>query len=61
MSARHKEKDHQFLNKADKQFLSSVDPIKKLNVPIVIEEEVKKINFNSIKKEIEYIKKFFAD
>ena len=61
LSARHKEKDHQFLNKADKQFLSSVDPIKKLNVPIVIEEEIKKINFNSIKKEIEYIKKFFAD
>jgi len=60
LSARHGGKDHQFLSKADRQFLSSIEPIKKINVPIVIEEEIKKINLNSIKKEIEYIKKFFA-
>jgi len=60
LSACREEKDHQFLSKTDKQFLSSISPIKKLNIPIVIEEEIKKINFNSIKKELEYIKKFFT-
>lgn len=61
LSARHKGKDHQSLRGTNKDFLLSVSPIEKLNIPIIIEEEYKKINFKTLKKEIEYIKKILGD
>lgn len=57
LSARYKGSDHVPLRKASKDFLFSIKPIKNLNVPIVIEETIKKTNLKSVRKEIEYIKK----
>ena len=58
LSACYKGKDHQSLRKATKDFLFSIASIKKLDIPIIIEAYSKKIAFEFLKKEIEYIKKF---
>lgn len=58
-SASYRNKHHQSLRKASKEFLSSIEQIKRLKVPIVIEESIKKIDLNQIKREIDFIKNIF--
>lgn len=59
LSGTYKKKDHQSLQKVSKDFLFSIEPIKKLDVPIVIEEDIKVKNLKLVKEEIEYIKNIF--
>lgn len=56
-SGTYKKKDHQSLRKVTKEFLFSIKPIKELNIPIVIEEDIYIKNFEFVKQEIKYIKK----
>lgn len=60
LSGVYRNKEHRSLRKVTKNFLYSMRPIRKLNVPIVIEEDIffKEEKLKSLKKEIEYIKKF---
>jgi len=59
LSGTYKKKDHQSLQVVTDNFLSSVEPIKKLGVPIVIEEAMDTRNLKYVRAEIEYIKKYF--
>jgi sugar phosphate isomerase/epimerase len=60
LSGVYKNKEHRSLRKVTKNFLYSIRLIKELNVPIVIEEDIffKEKKLKSLKKEIEYIKRF---
>ena len=40
-------------------FLNSIEPIKKLSCPIIIEEDIKVKDLSYVKKEIEFIKNMF--
>lgn len=57
-SGTYRNREHQSLRKVTKTFLHSIQSIKKLNVPIIVEEDIKIKNLRCIKEEIEYIKKF---
>lgn len=61
LSCRYKNKDHQSLTKASKDFLFSIAPIKKLNIPTVLEIEFKKVNLKSIRKESNCVKKLLGN
>ena len=61
LSGTYRRKDHQSLRKVSKDFLFSIQLIKKLNVPIVIEEDIEKRSLKFVKEEIEYIKSFFSN
>jgi endonuclease IV len=56
LSGTHKNKDHQSLRNVTEEFLSSIQSIKELNVPVVIEEDIEIKDLEYVKKEIEYIK-----
>ncbi len=58
-SGTYRRKPHQFFQKVTKDFLFSIQPIKKLNVPIVIEEDIKVKSLKFVKEEIKCIKEFF--
>jgi len=58
-SGSYRKRDHQSLRKVSKAFLFSIQPIKQLKVPIVIEEDMAPNSLEYIKGEIEYIKNFF--
>ena len=49
---------HQPFSKATKKFLKSIEPIKQLKIPIVIEDN--KITTKELKKEIKKVKKWFS-
>lgn len=51
--------DHLSLRKVSPIFLKSIQPLKKLNVPIVIEEDMKVKSLNFVRDEIKYIKSLF--
>lgn len=53
----YKRKDHQSLRKVSDDFLRSIQPIRNLELPIVIEEDIKTKSIEYVKEEIEYIKK----
>ena len=57
LSATYKRKDHQSLRIASKQFIDSIQPIKELDVPIVIEEDIRGKNHLDLVKELEYVKR----
>ncbi len=59
LSGTYRKRDHQSLRKVTNNFLSSIEPIKKVNVPIVIEEEIFVKDLNYLQEEVEYIKKMF--
>lgn len=59
-SGTYKRQDHQSLRKVTKDFIDSIQPVKKLNVPIVIEEDIKEKSLAYAEKEIEIIKKIFS-
>ena len=59
LSGTYKKRDHQSLRKVTKNFISSIEPIKRLNVPIVIEEDFLIKNLNYLHEEVKYIKRMF--
>ncbi len=58
-SGTYKSMDHQSLRVVTKTFLSSINPVKDLHVPIVIEEDIGEKDLKYLKEEIEYIKNIF--
>ncbi|MBL7100776.1 MAG: TIM barrel protein [Nanoarchaeota archaeon] len=58
-SGNYRKKNHQSLRKVSNDFLESIQPIKELNVPIVIEEDIKIKSLKYLKEEVEYIKNMF--
>lgn len=58
-SGTYRKKDHQSLKNVSKDFLRSIQPIKKLEVPIVIEEDIEVKSLKYVKEEIEYIRNLF--
>ena len=50
---------HKSFSKASKKFLKSIEPIKKLNALIVIEDNKKTAKNKPLKKEIKEVKKWF--
>lgn len=58
-SGTYRRKDHQSLRKASKEFLYSIKPIKDLDVPIIIEEDIQVKDLDYVKEEVEYVKKMF--
>lgn len=58
-SANYRRHNHHPLTKASPAFLKSIEPLKETNVPIVIEEDFRRLNLPLAKKEIEWTKMFF--
>jgi hypothetical protein len=58
-SGTYRKRDHQSLRNVTKNFLLSIQPIKGLEIPIVIEEDIKTRSLGYVKEEIEYIKHLF--
>lgn len=58
-SGNYKKKDHTPLRIVSANFIKSIQPIKKLDVPIIIEEDIKIKNIKWVKNEIKYIKSLF--
>lgn len=56
-SCTYKHKDHQSLRKATKSFIRSVQVVKKLNVPVIIEEDMRTKKIAYIIKEISLVRK----
>ncbi len=59
MSGTYMHQEHVSMRKVTKDFLRSIEPIKKLNVPIVIEEDIKRKNIGFVKNEIKRVKEIF--
>jgi hypothetical protein len=59
LSGTYKRKYHQSMRNVTKDFLLSIEPIKELNVPIVIEEDIKVKSQRYLKDEVAYIKSIF--
>lgn len=51
--------DHLSLRQVTERFMSSIEPIKGLHVPIVIEEDIENENLEEVKEEIRFIKAIF--
>ncbi|MBN2052486.1 TIM barrel protein [Candidatus Woesearchaeota archaeon] len=58
-SGMYKGKDHVPLQSVSPTFLKSISNVKELNVPIVIEEDIRIEDLEFVKKEISYIKSLF--
>jgi len=58
-SGTYKKNDHVPLQSVSSIFLKSIEPVKKLDVPVVIEEDIKIKDLGFVKKEIAYIKSLF--
>jgi len=58
-SGTYRNKDHQSLRNFTKNFLESIQPIKELDVPIVIEEDIKVRSLDNLVEEVEYVKSLF--
>ncbi|MCK5426163.1 MAG: hypothetical protein KAJ34_00595 [Thermodesulfovibrionia bacterium] len=59
LSGTYKKKDHQSLRNVTKDFFLSIKPLKKLDVPIVIEEDIHEKDLMFIKEEVEFVQKYF--
>ena len=57
LSGVYRNRDHISLRFVTKDFLKSIEPIRELDVPIIIEEGFGKNNFKSIRKEIKLVRK----
>ena len=59
LSGTYRRKDHTLLmNNVTKEFLKSIKPIKKLSVPIVMEEAFRVKSLSIVRKEIKFVNKF---
>ncbi len=59
-SSTYRTRDHQSLKKTTDNFLLSIEPIKKLSCPIVIEEDFRVRSLKIVKEEIKYIKEYLS-
>lgn len=59
LSGNYRRKYHQSMRSVTKDFLLSIEPIKELKVPIVIEEDIKVKSQKYLKEEVDYIKNIF--
>ena len=59
LSGTYRKKHHQSMRIVTKDFLKSIEPIFDLDVPIIIEEDIKIKDIGEVKKEISMIKKLF--
>jgi len=59
-SANYRRRNHCPLTKASATFLKSIESLKETSVPIIIEEDFRRLNLSLAKKEIEWTKKFFG-
>jgi sugar phosphate isomerase/epimerase len=58
-SGSYRKKMHVSLRKVSKNFLYSIQPLKYLDVPIVIEEDLEIKSLKYVRQELEYIKRLF--
>lgn len=58
-SGTYRRRDHQSLKTVSRDFLFSIQPVKNLDVPIVIEEDMDVASVETISDEINYIKSLF--
>ncbi len=61
LSGTYRKRDHQSLRKVSDDFILSIEPIFKLNVPIVIEEEIKIKSMKFLKEETDFIRNMFKN
>lgn len=61
LSGTYRNMDHLSLRQVSKNFLASLEPIKELDVPIVIEESIPLRSIKFLKEEIAFIKKYFEN
>lgn len=59
-SGTYRKKDHQSLRGVSKEFLRSIQTIKNLEVPLVIEEDIERKTLQYVKEELEYIRNLFV-
>lgn len=59
LSGTYKKKDHQSLRNVTKDFLLSIKPLKELDVPIIIEEDIHEKDLIFVKDELEFVQKYF--
>lgn len=59
LSGTYKRKSHQSLRCVTDEFMRSIEPVKDLDVPIIIEEDIKTKSLGYVRDEIEYIKRMF--
>ena len=59
LSGSYRRKQHVSLRKVSTDFYSSIQPLKYLDVPIVIEEDLEIKSFQYLRRELEYIKNLF--
>jgi hypothetical protein len=55
-SGTYRKRDHQSLRGVSKEFLLSIQPMKNLEVPLVMEEDIEPRSFQYVKEEFEYIR-----
>ena len=58
-SGTYRKRDHQSLRRVSKEFLLSIQPMKNLEVPLVMEEDIEPRSFQYVKEEFEYIRNLF--
>ena len=58
-SGTYRKRDHQSLRRVSKEFLLSIQPMKNLEIPLVIEEDIETRSFQYVKEELEYIRNLF--
>lgn len=61
LSGADADSDHLSLRNAPREFLHSIQPIKALMVPIVLEADIRTVSIEYLKEEITYIKKFLCN
>ena len=58
-SGSYRRKQHGSLRKVSQNFLFSIQPVKHLGVPVVIEEDMEQQSLNYMRDELDYIKRLF--
>jgi sugar phosphate isomerase/epimerase len=58
LHAAFRRKDHLSLRKASKRFLKSIRPIFSIDVPIIIEEDIKQKNARLLRSELAFVQKY---
>jgi hypothetical protein len=61
LSGTYRRKSHQTLQSVSRNFLQTIDDIKQLEVPLVIEEDFKVKSIAGVKKELNFIRGLFHD
>ena len=60
-SGNYRKQEHTSLRKVSRDFLFSIEPVFEIDVPIVIEENIKVKSENFLREEVEFIKNMFAE